>query len=40
MSLDFSDEIMGKSAEELFKEDMEKKKNDLMKEIEEPEGTH
>lgn len=39
-NLDFSDDIMGKSAEELFKEDMEKKKDDLKKEYEEPEGTY
>lgn len=35
---DFSDDIMGKSAEELFMEDMEKKKEDLQNETEEPEG--
>lgn len=34
---DFSDDIMGKTAEEMYEEDMAKSKEELMKEIEEPE---
>lgn len=35
---DFSDDIMGKSAEELFTEDLKKTKEKLQMEAEEPEG--
>lgn len=38
-NVDFSDDIMEKSAEEMFKEDMKKKEDELKKETEEPQGT-
>ncbi|XP_018569428.1 TELO2-interacting protein 1 homolog [Anoplophora glabripennis] len=36
-TVNFSDDIMGKSAEEMYKEDMEKKQDEIEKEMEEPE---